>query len=1019
MTRASRADADSPWYLDETTVLDELRRIAQARPKPPVIHGYDDLHELHRGGQGIIYAAIQRSTNRRVAIKVLLDGNLASDSARHRFQREIDLVASLRHPNIVRIYDSGISEQPDARVYFVMEFIEGIPLHEFARHGVSPTRPSPAPPRPEEQQPRDLRNPRLPEEEGRRESSSPPLPRGEGRGEGSPLPLPRGEGRGEGSPLPLPRGEGRGEGSPLPLPRGEGRGEGSPLPLPRGEGRGEGSSLPLPRGEGRGEGSAPHQPPNHRIILQLFAKVCRAVHHAHQHGVIHRDLKPSNIRVDAEGEPHVLDFGLAKAARRDDPFVQAPSAVSIAGQFVGSLPWASPEQAQGDQLAVDVRSDVYSLGVILFQLLTGKFPYNVDGRLREVLDRITGQEPTRPSTLNPAIDGEVETITLKCLAKDVARRYQSAAELAQDIEHYLAGEPIQARRDSAWYTMRKRLRRYRAATAAAVLLAVTLIAGIGATLWQNSIAREERDTARQRFEDVRSLARTVIFDVHDQIENLPGSRPARAALVATALEYLEKLARDAGDDSGVRAELAAGYRRVGDLQGAPNAPNLGDTAGALASYERAIEHAEALARQPDRAAEATSLLIEIHSAISAVQAARGQIADAVEHARSSLSLAESNRAAASAGDRNTSLAAVVAHIKLGDVLGHPSFANAGRTADAVAEYAAAEALLAPLAAAHPDDRQLTRYVALLHERHGQMLEVHGRPADAFSRYEQSLAIRAALVNTAPDDANALRDLAIAHEKLGNAHRALGRREAAGACYADAARIFDRLAQVDPLNITAQRNSAINHERIGDLKLDAGDITGAVQSLRTSASMFADIAGRDPGNEQSQLMSAIAHIKLGDVLGNSDFRNAGLPDESLTHYQAALDILGTLYNADAANVSRKRYFALVHERLGTMRLLAGDASTARESLQLSLQLRRELAEHDARAVDIQRDLGVAHEKLGKLCELEHDDAAALTEFRAARAVYASLADAYPDTPQFTRDLENVDSHLAHIANKSSP
>ena len=178
--------------------------------------------------------------------------------------------------------------------------------------------------------------------------------------------------------------------------------------------------------------------------LRLFAKICNAVNAAHLRGITHRDLKPGNIRVDENGEPHILDFGLAKVVHSPEE----ASLMTMTGQFMGSLPWASPEQAEGAPSKIDIRTDVYSLGVILYQMLTGKFPYEVIGNMRDVLDRIMKAEPARPSTIRKRINDEVETIVLKCLAKERERRYQTAGELARDIGHYLAGEPIEAKRDS-------------------------------------------------------------------------------------------------------------------------------------------------------------------------------------------------------------------------------------------------------------------------------------------------------------------------------------------------------------------------------------------------------------------------------------------------------------------------------------------------------------------------------------------------------------------------------------------
>ncbi|HNO77059.1 MAG TPA: tetratricopeptide repeat protein [Phycisphaerae bacterium] len=336
---------------------------ASQHPKPSlgadVFPGYDIEHEIHRGGQGVVYKAIQRSTGRTVALKVLREGMFAGTRELMRFEREIDVLGTLRHPNIVRVLDRGVTA--GGSFYCVMDCIDGLPADLYV-----------------EKQSRSL---------------------------------------------------------------------------------------------------------SIDDVLTLFLTICDAVQAAHLNGVIHRDLKPSNILVDESGTPFVLDFGLAK---RTEP--SADSAMTMTGQFVGSIPWASPEQAAGAS-DVDVRTDVYALGLLLYRMLTRAFPYAVDGPAREVLERIIHSSPAPPSQYRREISHELETIILRCLAKDRDRRYHSAGALALDLRRMINGEPIDAKRDSTWYVLRKTLWRYRIAAGVA---ATFFIVVTGSAIWLAQLYSEQR-----------------------------------------------------------------------------------------------------------------------------------------------------------------------------------------------------------------------------------------------------------------------------------------------------------------------------------------------------------------------------------------------------------------------------------------------------------------------------------------------------------------------------------------------
>jgi eukaryotic-like serine/threonine-protein kinase len=331
-----------------------------------------------------------------------------------------------------------------------------------------------------------------------------------------------------------------------------------------------------------------------RARVQLFLQVCAAVTYAHQHLVVHRDLKPNNILVTADGSVKLLDFGIAKLLEADAPTAERDATVTQIRAM--TLDYASPEQVSGG--TVTTVSDVYSLGVVLYRLLTGKSPYrqqaNDAQRMAEILGDAT---PTRPSQLRE-LDTDLDHILLMALRKEPQKRYGSVEQLASDLRNYLGGRPVAARRGTLGYRVGKYVRRNKVPIAAGFLVLLSLVGGLWIAIREAQEAERQRVVAQRHFDSVRSLANKLIA-FNDEVSKLEGSAKAQEILVKTSLQYLDTLYQEGGTDPALQEELGIAYRKVGDIQGGQMATNRGDPKAAMKTYEKSNALLEPLlARNP-------------------------------------------------------------------------------------------------------------------------------------------------------------------------------------------------------------------------------------------------------------------------------------------------------------------------------------------------------------------------------------------------------------------------------------
>lgn len=574
--------------------------------------------------------------------------------------------------------------------------------------------------------------------------------------------------------------------------------------------------------------------------LKIFRSVCAAVHAAHQHLVIHLDLKPANILVTAEGEPKLLDFGIARLLE--------PGNVPETGDTHGLLrpltpDYASPEQIRGERTTIT--SDVYSLGVVLFELLTGERPRNL-GELTpaQMLKQADVAPPSPRAVAAQRADGksasrsrhplspDLDNIVAMAMRADPQRRYASAAALSEDIERYLLGFPVAARPDTVVYRTRKFLERNRAGVAAALLISASLVAGLIATSWQVRVAARQRARAQRdeqraelRLNNALNLTHSLLFEYYDAISGLSGSTAVRMQLVRETLTYLEELEREASDSPDVRHQLALAYLRIGDVQGRPYSANLGETTGALSSYQHAVD-----------------LLTPIAAA----------------HPNDAMVSADLASAYDALGRLKTRL------------LDYPG----ART-----DLLWALELRQTLAAAHPGDERDRTLVASTWQAIGDVSEYQQDLNGAFSAATNAEAVWRSLVVTDPSN-TAQRGWAASLERVGAVYESIGQflddslgdeidaqtaRRTALDSYLQSLKIARDLVARDPANVSYLRMEAdvsVYAARMLDFLHRPQE---AYPLLRTGVSIFSDLSVGDAANHESQFDLIDAQCQMASLL----------------------------------------------------------------------------------------------------------------------------------------------------------
>lgn len=682
--------------------------------------------------------------------------------------------------------------------------------------------------------------------------------------------------------------------------------------------------------------------------LDLFRDVCAAVNFAHRNLIVHRDLKPSNILVNDEGIPKLLDFGISKILSAEFEQLNAATVTKL-GAMTPS--YASPEQLQSK--SVTTATDIYSLGVILYELLSGHRPFEAkEDDLKEIYKAVIETEPPPPSALidtvsrdfkqiteakteikpenspEPAtkinyqnnntgsnktrrtlpsginlssnsLRGDVDNIVLKALRKEPERRYSSAENFSEDIRRFLKGLPVTARPNTFSYRAEKFIKRNRTAVIAGILILLAIIGGLIATFWQARAARAERAKAERRFNDVRKLANSNLFEVYPIVENLEGSLKAREKILLNTLEYLDNLSKEASGDLELQSELATGYEKIGDVQGALNNSSLGNVQAGLESYEKARNLREAV-----HAANPAKLEVKEKLANNYYVTAR-------------------------------------------------TLWNDSQTEKAEAMFEKGLKLRRELVAAQPDSTESKNRLAVLLIDYAAIPAFNFQSEKALVLLNEALEIINFLRQKEPENPDFKKTLTRLLRLMSKPKAAVGDYEGALSGLNEAVEVSKELANLFPKDFRVQRSVWLTNSMTCELFVDKGDADKAVESCLPTIDFPKAALEKEPENGVVAFDLAISHFNSARA-----FRLAKNYPQTIEQSGKAIAVMSKLSGKSPENLEYKRNLAIYETEKARAQLNLNRFDKAAAVLQNTIKTLIPIVEADKEAT-YQYDLGMAY------------------------------------------------------------
>jgi serine/threonine protein kinase len=900
------------------------------------IGNYELIQEIASGGMGVVYQARQTNLNRMVALKMLVARPHATPADLQRFRTEVEAVAQLDHPNIVPIYEVGEWTRSDPRESTTDSLAPSVPY--FSMKLV------------------------------------------------------------------------------------------------------EGGSLAE---RVKSWALIAGCPAGARQIAELMLKIARAVHFAHQHGILHRDLKPANILVGSRGEPYVTDFGLAKRLRPQIRRMDSPSQTPVceretssslsqasigtkakpgasspevrqvsetpltqSGSVLGTPSYMAPEQADpstaqndGKHLSVTTASDLYSLGAILYELLTGQPPFHgitPDETVRQLLDT----QAIRPRAINAQIHQDLETICLKCLEKQPARRYSSVQSFADDLERFLAGEPIQARPagnlERAW----RWCRRKPIVASLAASLALAVLAGLTLTTWQwrraerhsrmaqdhyleaerqriraednladanhqkelAEIHFKEAALQRAKAEESFRMAHQAVNDfsrrVNDALVEVPALHPLRKKVLETGLNYYQAFLKQRAHDPQIKEELAATQFRMARITSA-----IGSKPDALAAYEQAQSlYQELLRDKPNH----VPYLIEL------------------AHTCNNIGVLQE---------------------------------GFGRQDKALESFVQARDFWEKVVRERPQTPKFRADLAITYGNLGSLYGDTGRSAEALAAFEKALDIRKELVQSNPNVAGFQSDLGLSYDNLAVYYAKAGHFEEAFQTYRQASAIREELARNHPKNASMQADLAISYRRLAGCHNRLGnkeESQKAKEWLEKGRTILARLTKDEPGVIRFQWELGLVCSNLGETC-----RKLDLPAEALQAFHQVQEIFERMAAANPAVLGYRRELGKSYYQLGNCHAAAHHPVEATAVYQLAREVQEKLVQDFPNNLDCHSDLGFTLNELGLILRDRGRTEPAVQALQKAvkhqRLAYERAVEAHrqDQTEQFRFVLQNHYGALAEV------